>query len=322
MEWNQLDSWNITPSDEQSQSTTKYLKKSDNYLSIYPERITFPSTTSEQLYSEHRQEMTRTTKRKQHTALYTIDRDLAKRTLRNIWKGANGNRPVLTQHRLHPSICTNKKQMTRWLHMYRYIPWYIPKNNQHHNKSLIIPDHNPALRITILHPTTQITQQWLEKETTNGHGGTAPQQITSAILHKQHHDDLARNIKTIHSPQQPLEAHWKNHQHHQEHNQKRWHRKNGNRHLLQTTNTATTFLPQAKTTQASITQLPTISTEISTFLPSLLLSPHQTPGQRRLNNYANVVLSRPLTRVSQVLLRASHPKWIRQTIYEYSQSSW
>ena len=38
--------------------------------------------------------------------------------------------------------------------------------------------------------------------------------------------------------------------------------------------------------------------------------------------YVTVVLSRPLTRVSPVLLRVNHPKWIRHTIYEYSQSSW
>ena len=49
---------------------------------------------------------------------------------------------------------------------------------------------------------------------------------------------------------------------------------------------------------------------------------HQTPGQRRLNHYVNVVLSTPLTRVSQILLRLSHLKWIKQTIYEYSQSTW
>ena len=68
-----------------------------------------------------------------------------------------------------------------------------------------------------------------------------------------------RNINSIHSTQQPLETHWNNHQHHQQHDKKIWHEKNGNRHFLQTTNT-TIFLPSNDHTSTNHTTTNDINT--------------------------------------------------------------
>jgi hypothetical protein len=90
---------------------------SEEIKNLCPERINFPSPTSEPTCPEHTQHTTRTTKKKSNHNNPPNTTTPHQPRLNNppITQHQKGNctRAIHTQHRLHPSMCTHEKQTTR-----------------------------------------------------------------------------------------------------------------------------------------------------------------------------------------------------------------
>jgi hypothetical protein len=162
---------------------------SEELKSLYPARISFPSSTSEHIYPEHPQHTTRPPIRNPTTTIkpYPIDRDCTIRALRNIKKGtAPGPFTHSTDFIRAYALTKNKRQNDN---TYIYLDTFI--------KILNITTNNQLSPTTTLNFGSQYFTA-LYKDTNNLKKkrpisiGTALRRVNSAILLEHHRNDIAR----------------------------------------------------------------------------------------------------------------------------------
>ena len=163
---------------------------SEELKSLYPARISFPSSTSEQQYPEHTQHTTRSTINNSTNTPnkdYPINRDSTIRALRNIKKGtAPGPFTHSTDFLRAYALTKNKRQNDN---TYIYLDTFI--------KLLDITTNNKLSPTTALNFASQHFTA-LYKDTNNLKKkrpisiGTAFRRINSAILLQHHRDDIAQ----------------------------------------------------------------------------------------------------------------------------------